>query len=281
MNCPNCGQEVDQTAKFCPSCGTRLEAAEAEAAGESAKYCPQCGGEVSAGAKFCPSCGHALAGGTIDASAVYEADWDDIELEVKDSARKKNMRAVMFPMLLLPVLVLAIYLLSRQQNTSDPHAGMANNPQNMAQMAPVFQQIDSLRNVLKENPKDTTALLIMAEMYEIASRFDQAQKYYQDYLSVNPENVNVQLRLANIYFNQKKFKDAETLLKNILEKEPKNAYALYNYALTLHLMGDIDAAVKHWEKAIEVDPDGEIGKQAREALQTVSMMRNQQNSQQN
>ena len=277
MKCSNCGQEVDQSAKFCPSCGTRLEAAGEEKASEAGKYCPQCGAQVSAEAKFCPSCGHALAGGAIDPQAVYEVDWDDIDLGVQDTARKKSMRAVMLPMMLLPVLVLVFYLMSRQQNTTDPHADMSANQQNMAQMAPVFQQIDSLRNVLKENPKDTTALLIMAEMYEIASRFDQAQKYYQDYLSVNPENINIQLRLANLYFKQKKFTEAEALLKKILEKQPNNPYALYNYALTLHLMGDMDGAVDHWQRAIKADPDGEIGKQAREAIQTVSMMRGQKN----
>ncbi len=49
MNCPSCGHENPERAKFCLECGHRLAAA-----------CPQCGTELPAGAKFCLECGHRL-----------------------------------------------------------------------------------------------------------------------------------------------------------------------------------------------------------------------------
>ena len=47
--CPQCGNSVSRTAKFCTSCGTRLLA-----------VCPNCGANVKATSKFCTSCGTPL-----------------------------------------------------------------------------------------------------------------------------------------------------------------------------------------------------------------------------
>ncbi|MBI2458511.1 MAG: AAA family ATPase [candidate division NC10 bacterium] len=49
MNCPACGHENREGARFCTSCGRTLEA-----------RCPACGQGVPAGAHFCDGCGAAL-----------------------------------------------------------------------------------------------------------------------------------------------------------------------------------------------------------------------------
>lgn len=49
--CPECGERVSATAKFCAKCGTKLGASNA---------CPKCGAPLVAGAKFCPECGEKL-----------------------------------------------------------------------------------------------------------------------------------------------------------------------------------------------------------------------------
>ena len=46
MHCPTCQSEVLPGQKFCPECGTRIEAA-----------CASCGAALSPSAKFCPECG--------------------------------------------------------------------------------------------------------------------------------------------------------------------------------------------------------------------------------
>lgn len=52
MDCPNCGTQNPDGAKFCFNCGTALALA-----------CSNCGTELPAGAKFCFSCGTPTAGG--------------------------------------------------------------------------------------------------------------------------------------------------------------------------------------------------------------------------
>ena len=52
MNCPNCGAENPERAKFCMSCGSAL-----------APSCPSCGAENPPGARFCIECGTDLEAG--------------------------------------------------------------------------------------------------------------------------------------------------------------------------------------------------------------------------
>lgn len=51
--CPNCGADVREGAKFCESCGAKMEV---ESPRKS--FCPQCGAEMPAGAAFCSACGY-------------------------------------------------------------------------------------------------------------------------------------------------------------------------------------------------------------------------------
>ena len=55
MNCPNCGRESPDHARFCINCGTALESPDATVG------CPNCGQDNPAGAQFCSSCGTELA----------------------------------------------------------------------------------------------------------------------------------------------------------------------------------------------------------------------------
>ncbi len=48
-NCPECGVEVSPLHRFCANCGTDLKS--------TAYECPECGTEIDADSKFCPACG--------------------------------------------------------------------------------------------------------------------------------------------------------------------------------------------------------------------------------
>ena len=269
--CSNCGANAADEAKFCPSCGEGFE----NAAKEDAESCPECGAAVQPGAKFCPSCGAALAASEASAS---EEDWEeDDDYEDADEERApagtRNLRSILLPIIIVPVLVGIFYMLSLNDKNPQPHAGTSAANQPAMDMDAVIAQLDSMRAVLKENPKDTTALLVLAQMYNVAGKYEEARDYYGRYLEVSPGNIDVQLQIANIYFQEKNYSAAYDELQQLIKKEPANPYVLYNYALTLHMLGDIDGAVASWQKVAALDPDGEIGKQAHDVLMTVKMMR--------
>ena len=61
VNCPFCGEKIDEDAKFCPHCGSKLTEVKEEAVENQeekpTKHCLNCGRELSKEAKFCAKCG--------------------------------------------------------------------------------------------------------------------------------------------------------------------------------------------------------------------------------
>ena len=55
--CKNCGTELKDGVKFCPSCGSKVVIPEPQAPAAAADKCPGCGNPVNPGQKFCPVCG--------------------------------------------------------------------------------------------------------------------------------------------------------------------------------------------------------------------------------
>ena len=51
LYCKECGNKIENGAKFCSPCGARVE---------TKNVCPKCGAECSPGAKFCSQCGQKL-----------------------------------------------------------------------------------------------------------------------------------------------------------------------------------------------------------------------------
>ena len=51
MNCTKCGQPLAEGAKFCTSCGTRVEQQQSNA------FCSTCGAKLGPSDQFCPVCG--------------------------------------------------------------------------------------------------------------------------------------------------------------------------------------------------------------------------------
>ena len=268
-------------------------------------------------------------------------DDDDLDSEPP----RREMKYVILPLIFVPILIGIFYLLSfRSQNPESQSQSQppgANPQADMSRMMPVFQQIDSLRAVLAENPADTTALLVLGEMFELAGKFEDARSYYERFLTLHPgrsdiklrvlgtlisehkheaedkllneilavksndphalmhigdlydragkadkatdfynralkadpEQVDVFMRLAGLSFNAKEYEKAREMLLKVLDKQPNNPHALYNYALALHLQGEHEQAVAYWQKTVEVDANGDIGKLAREALDSFQQIK--------
>lgn len=274
IQCPKCGAENAAGANFCTSCGTDLKK---DADGKV--FCTSCGVALKADAKFCHACG-ALQTTAAQREQVLQSTWKDIDVEKSTRRPARNMRATLLPMLLIPVLAAVFFLLSRtgqdpgsQANTT-AGAEPQGQPGNMASMEQVFAQIDSLKKALTQNPQDTSAALTLGEMFEMAGKPAEAREYYLSYLKINSRNLDVRMRVANTYFNEKNYQGAQDELKKVIDLYPNSAIALYNYGLTLHLNGDPQGALASWEKAAQLDPHGEAGQHAREALDTFQKIKN-------
>ena len=56
--CPYCGKPVEDSARFCPACGTAIPAP--QPAAQETVFCPNCGEKIPANSPFCPNCGASL-----------------------------------------------------------------------------------------------------------------------------------------------------------------------------------------------------------------------------
>jgi len=61
VNCPFCGDKIEEDAKFCPHCGSNLTDIKKETVEtqeeKAIKHCQNCGTELPIEAKFCAKCG--------------------------------------------------------------------------------------------------------------------------------------------------------------------------------------------------------------------------------
>ena len=55
FKCPECGEELNETIKFCPVCGKNAVAPPVQVV-----YCSKCGEKIVDNAKFCPKCGNQI-----------------------------------------------------------------------------------------------------------------------------------------------------------------------------------------------------------------------------
>lgn len=60
--CESCGSEVDDGAKFCKNCGSKVIVEEENANVNETKFCANCGFEMPKTTKFCPECGNSTEG---------------------------------------------------------------------------------------------------------------------------------------------------------------------------------------------------------------------------
>jgi len=267
--CANCGTELPKGAKFCSNCGTKV------AEEGAASYCRECGTELKSAAKFCHACGQPAGGVNVVATARGNDRAEEFETPAATAPRSWN--AILLPLIGIPVLIGILFLLTYKQKNPQPmsQAQMSGAAPtegdgqgvDMAAMENVRKQIDKYKSNLTANPKDTTALLALGGMYEIAGRFEEAADYFKRYLEVVPNNAPVRMSLAGVYYNNVQRPQALNELLQVLKYQPNYDYAMFNLGVIYLAEGKKDEAIKWWHKVMEANPNGELAQKAREEIQ--------------
>lgn len=121
--------------------------------------------------------------------------------------------------------------------------------------ADVQKQIDSLRSVLKDDPKNVNALIQLGNLYFDIDQFNQAIETYSKALEVDPKNVDVRTDMGIMYRKKGDYDRAIAEFKRAAELDPKHVNSRYNLGVVLlHDKGDIKGAIKAWEDYLKVDP---------------------------
>jgi tetratricopeptide (TPR) repeat protein len=132
-------------------------------------------------------------------------------------------------------------------------------------------KVQALRTVVERDPKNAVALAQLGNLYYDAGRYTDAIKWYIDSLAVNPNDVSVSTDLGVSYYYNNQPDLALKQLEHSLKVDPKHTKTLLNMGV-VRAFGkrDLKGATEAWQRLVEIAPDSPEGRQARQALDTLS-----------
>ncbi|MEN6371365.1 MAG: tetratricopeptide repeat protein [Armatimonadota bacterium] len=119
--------------------------------------------------------------------------------------------------------------------------------------------------IRKADPKDSMALLGLAEAYEHKALLskdaktkttyqEKAVKYWNGLLAVDGKNFTASTALGRYAYEKGDFASAKKYFYNACMSAPQNAGAKYNLALAETQLKDFATAEKHYKAALDIDP---------------------------
>jgi len=132
-------------------------------------------------------------------------------------------------------------------------------------------QVQALRNVVDRDPKNAVARAQLGNLYYDAGRYPDAIKWYSESLALNPKDVSVSTDLGVSYYYNNQPDLALKQLEQSLQLDPKHTKALMNLGV-VRAFGkqDLKGATEVWQRLVAIAPDSLEGRQARQALETLS-----------
>ena len=132
-------------------------------------------------------------------------------------------------------------------------------------------QVQALRNVVDRDSKNAVARAQLGNLYYDAGRYSDAIKWYGESLALNPKDVSVSTDLGVSYYYSNQPDLALKQLENSLQLDPAHTKTLLNMGV-VRAFGkqDLKGAMEVWRRLVEIAPDSLEGRQARQALDSLS-----------
>lgn len=156
-----------------------------------------------------------------------------------------------------------------QRAPAEMQAGAA--PPQQSAPAPLDEsRVATLTAAADRDPKDAATRVQLANLYFDAERFPEAARWYEEALKLDPKNVNASTDLGITYYYMRQTDRALAQFERSLSIDPKHSKTLMNVGI-VRAFGkeDIEGATQAWERLIEVAPDSEEAKRARQAIQAL------------
>lgn len=163
-------------------------------------------------------------------------------------------------------------------------AAMAQKPQMAQEAAPpsappgpspaeVASKIQTLKEIVKKDPKNLPAWVEMGNLYFDSSQPNEAIEAYSQYLALKPDNPDVRTDMGVMYRALGNFDRAIEESRKAAQSDPKHINSRYNIGIVLlHDKQDIKGAVKAWEDYLKVDPNSERAVRVRGQIDKMKKM---------
>ena len=146
------------------------------------------------------------------------------------------------------------------------HAGMGDT---LFRLERYEESFDAMERALSSQPDLEAAGSLHSLAGQAAQRLnrvDQAAHHYAEAVRIDPRDSASIDRLAMVRFGQQQYEAALALYRNLLELTPDSAQTYSNLGATLYYLGRTDEALRHFERAVEIDPYLETARAGLEAL---------------
>jgi tetratricopeptide (TPR) repeat protein len=144
-----------------------------------------------------------------------------------------------------------------------------------AQQQPAPQPLDesraaAMKSAAQQNPNDPVIRVQLGNMYFDAERLPEAAEWYEAALKINPNDVNASTDLGIVYYYMNQPDRALAQFDHSLAVEPKHAKTLLNQGIVLAFAKqDLKGASASWEKVVQVAPNSDEARAAKQALDGV------------
>jgi tetratricopeptide (TPR) repeat protein len=288
--CPECGLKLEKEFKFCPECGVNLEGASQQDFVKeelvNSITCENCGEENNPDNEICAGCGIRLKNKAevknpvkkIQPSGKQKASYkkakdkrqnkkahNQQEQPAVKSLNKKNL------IIILGVLLVGIFIILETSDILDAKKVTDNIPQvNESQPSGVdlnnIQKINELEARVKADPTNKDLILQLAHLKNDSRMYQQAIVDYKKYLTMQPGNADARVDMGVCYYNLGDFKTAISEMETALKYNPHHQIAFLNLGIVNLSAGNFKESQDWLEKAVKENPDNDIGKRAKELL---------------
>lgn len=244
------------------------------------KVCNICGELINATDNFCPSCGapvvkpvdpddnqKSIANNKVNKKNIGSKGNKNLKGNTQPEQKRISPIKIFYLTFFFIVIALIIVYSSGSfdnpgvskspgSNTDDVHKGVDLQ---------YIQRINTLEEELKTNP-DNVKLLELAHLLNDSGLKEKAIEKYQIYLKTNPKDADVLVDMGVCFFELGKNEDALRYMKEALKYQPQHQIAHLNLGIVSLSAGLHDEAIEWWKKAFALNPANSIGKRAQELI---------------
>ena len=145
------------------------------------------------------------------------------------------------------------------------------SPMPMAAPGPSPMEIEQLKAVTKNSPKNAQAWISLGDALMDSRRFDEAVDAYQKGLELDPKNVNARVDMGTCYRGIGKFDKAVEEYRKAIQINPSFPTSHRNLAVVLATdLHQNQEAVKEIQKYLELAPNAPDAAEMRKMMQQLS-----------
>jgi len=213
----------------------------------------------------------------LSAGAIDRGQWEKTRGEIErrvleeslenDAAPREKASAASSPWLasllgfVLPVAAISLYIV-----LGEPRA-ISGSPELAEESAPHAVQRDQIEEMVKRlaakleaSPDDAEGWATLGRSYAYLGRFPDAMSAYEQAMKRRPEDARLLADYADMYATTKGggslMGEPEKLIKRALALDPDQPKALALAGTIAFQKEDFAGAVRHWERAVAVIPEG-------------------------